>query len=251
MVALTLVTPGRGTLSLSAESDPALFSLAKCGLGALGVVAEVTLQAVRIEPLAEQTVVMTRSQVVKGHGARLAANRHLRYMWLPHTDDVVVVTANPLAGCPPGTKATSLPPDSYRLAPLRALLRRCRPEVSESQLEGMSFADLRDAILSADPLSVRHVAAAAAAEAQFWRRSQGWRLGDNESILGFECGGEQARRLPPDPRGEGGCHTPLGREAFLFPLSRLRTLPRCFDSLASARRRRRSGSPRWRSPAAA
>jgi len=35
----------QGTLRLSADADPALFELARVGLGALGVVAEVTLHA--------------------------------------------------------------------------------------------------------------------------------------------------------------------------------------------------------------
>ncbi len=58
VVALTLVTPGRGTLRLSAEdADPSLFYLARVGLGALGVVAEVTLQAVPAHRLLEHTYV--------------------------------------------------------------------------------------------------------------------------------------------------------------------------------------------------
>jgi hypothetical protein len=39
-----LVTPGKGTLTLSREDNPELFDMAKCGLGCLGIVAEVTLQ---------------------------------------------------------------------------------------------------------------------------------------------------------------------------------------------------------------
>ena len=58
MVALTLVTPGRGTLRLSADdADPALFNMARVGLGTLGVVAEVTLQAVPAHRLLERTFV--------------------------------------------------------------------------------------------------------------------------------------------------------------------------------------------------
>lgn len=58
VVAMTLVTPGRGTLRLSAEdADPALFYMARVGLGALGVVSEVTLQAVPAHRLLERTFV--------------------------------------------------------------------------------------------------------------------------------------------------------------------------------------------------
>ncbi|GJN13821.1 hypothetical protein PR202_gb00567 [Eleusine coracana subsp. coracana] len=41
---MKLVTPAKGTIELSNEKDPELFYLARCGLGGLGVVAEVTLQ---------------------------------------------------------------------------------------------------------------------------------------------------------------------------------------------------------------
>lgn len=99
---------------------------AKCGLGALGVVSEVTLQAVRIEPLAEQTTVQTLKQVRANHARALQQNRHLRYMWIPYTDAVVVVTVNPLSACPRGVRATDMAPDAHRLEPLVALLRKAR-----------------------------------------------------------------------------------------------------------------------------
>jgi L-galactono-1,4-lactone dehydrogenase len=55
---MKLVTPGRGTLALSAEDDdPRLFRLARVGLGALGVVSEVTLQLAREHTLLEHTYV--------------------------------------------------------------------------------------------------------------------------------------------------------------------------------------------------
>lgn len=49
----------QGTLRLSAEVDPELFELARVGLGALGVVAEVTLQCVPAHQLLEHTYVST------------------------------------------------------------------------------------------------------------------------------------------------------------------------------------------------
>ncbi len=47
----------QGTLRLSAEADPELFELARVRLGALGVVAEVTLQCVPAHQLLEHTFV--------------------------------------------------------------------------------------------------------------------------------------------------------------------------------------------------
>lgn len=68
--------------------------MARVGLGCLGVVAELTLQCVPSHQLLQHTQVMTRKQVHKQHRQLVQANRHLRYMWLPYTDAVVVVTCN-------------------------------------------------------------------------------------------------------------------------------------------------------------
>ncbi len=66
VVALTLVTPGRGTLRLSADdADPSLFYMARVGLGALGVVSEVTLQAVPAHRLLQHTFVSTLQVVAQ------------------------------------------------------------------------------------------------------------------------------------------------------------------------------------------
>ena len=46
VVEMKLVTPARGTLTLSATSEPELFKLAKCGIGALGAVTELTIKCV-------------------------------------------------------------------------------------------------------------------------------------------------------------------------------------------------------------
>ncbi len=57
VVGMKLITPGQGTLTLSQEDNPELFNLAKVGLGALGVVSEVTLQLGRAHHLLEHTYV--------------------------------------------------------------------------------------------------------------------------------------------------------------------------------------------------
>ena len=68
--------------------------MARVGLGCLGVVAELSLQCVPSHHLLQRTQVMTRQQVHQQHRQLLQGNRHLRYMWLPYTDAVVVVTCN-------------------------------------------------------------------------------------------------------------------------------------------------------------
>lgn len=38
----------------------------------------------------------TAAEVRKQHAQRLRDNKHVRYMWVPHTEAVVVVTCNEL-----------------------------------------------------------------------------------------------------------------------------------------------------------
>jgi len=222
VVALKLVTPAKGTLLLDGNTNPELFKLAKVGLGALGVVAEVTLQGVRSHVLAERLQLMTVDEVVKGHAARLQRHRHVRYMWFPYCDAVAVVTADDLASCPPGTAPTPLRPEAERTVALRALLRSSGGEAAAAAADdaALSFADLRDRLLALNPLSAAHVAAVNAAEVEFWRASQGVRVGDSEAILGFECGGEQAVSEVAFPCGTrqapSGADVAVAREALAY-----------------------------------
>lgn len=67
VVAMTIVTPAKGTLRLCAD-DPdeemrQLFFLTRVGLGCCGIVADVTIQCVSEHLLLETTQVLTRSQV--------------------------------------------------------------------------------------------------------------------------------------------------------------------------------------------
>lgn len=78
------------------NSDKELFHMARVGLGSLGVVTEVTLQCVPAHELVEHTYVTTSNEVRRQHAQLLRNNKHVRYMWIPYTHDVVVVTNNPL-----------------------------------------------------------------------------------------------------------------------------------------------------------
>lgn len=64
---MKLVTPSKGTIEVSKEKDPELFYLARCGLGGLGVVAEVTLQCVERLQLVEHTYVSNLKEIKKNH----------------------------------------------------------------------------------------------------------------------------------------------------------------------------------------
>ncbi|CAI5507046.1 unnamed protein product [Closterium sp. Naga37s-1] len=105
VVAIKLVTPGRGTLHLTPEADPDLFFLARCGLGALGVVGEVELQAVPAHRLREETFVTTKEEIKRHHAQWLRDYQHVRYMWIPHTHAVVVVRSNPIQDTTSGGSA--------------------------------------------------------------------------------------------------------------------------------------------------
>lgn len=54
-------------MELSESSNPELFRLARCGLGALGVVAELTLQCIPAHRLVETTWVSSMAEIRKNH----------------------------------------------------------------------------------------------------------------------------------------------------------------------------------------
>lgn len=60
------------------------------------------------------------------------------------------------------------------------------PDINE-----LSFTELRDKLLALDPLNKDHVVKVNQAEAEFWRKSEGYRVGWSDEILGFDCGGQQ------------------------------------------------------------
>lgn len=84
VVGMKLATPTEGLISLSSESNPSLFAMAKVGLGSLGVVTELTLRCIPKHSLMEQlSVVDVKDLSVVDHYQRLKDYRHVRYMWLP------------------------------------------------------------------------------------------------------------------------------------------------------------------------
>lgn len=194
VVAMTLVTPGVGTLRLAADAgaDGALLRLARVGLGCLGVAAELTLRCVPAHRLVERTVVETPEQVKRQHVRRLQQHRHLRYMWIPHTRAVAVVTLDelPEGAEPPASGSSAGVSEAEQAAPLRDLLVGARLASAE-EAGALGPTQLRDRLLAADPLSKDWVAKVNAAEAEYWRRAAGVRVGWSDELLGFDCGGQQ------------------------------------------------------------
>lgn len=189
---LKLVTPAKGevTLSLTDPDDGAALRVARCGVGALGVATEVTMRVAKAHRLVEKTWTASRADVRKNHKRWLADHQHIRYMWIPHTDCVVVVGSNPLAeGADAPPSAEDSPERARRKTePMRRLLRQCAPEVDGAD---MGFGQLRDELLKVAPLDLEHVKRVNAAEAEFWRRNSGQRCDWSDRILGFDCGGQQ------------------------------------------------------------
>lgn len=196
VVRLKIVTPSKGTMHLSAEEQPELFKLAKVGLGCLGVVTEVTLQCVPAHKLVEKTLVTSVDVVEKNHTSWLARHKHLRYMWIPNTDTVVVVQCNQ-EGTPEANEALSgqtrvdIAKDRGTLNPLQQMLKASNILQNSESVYELSPTECRDILLAHDPLNPSWVSRVNKAEATFWKDNQGVRVGWSDEILGFDCGGQQ------------------------------------------------------------
>nr|CDL93466.2 L-galactono-1,4-lactone dehydrogenase [Lactuca sativa] len=197
VISMKLVTPGKGTIEISKDKNPELFYLARCGLGAFGVVAEVTLQCVERQELVEHTFVSNLTEIKKKHKKLLNDNKHVKYLYIPYTDTVVVVTCNPVSkwkGPPKFKPKYSL---DEALQPVRDLYKESlqkykrQPNENDSKVSDLTFTELRDKLLSIDPLNKDHVKKINEAESEFWKRSEGFRVGWSDEILGFDCGGQQ------------------------------------------------------------
>ncbi|OVA13745.1 FAD linked oxidase [Macleaya cordata] len=203
VISMKLVTPAKGTIEISKEKDPELFYLARCGLGGLGVVAEVTLQCVERQELVEHTFVSNMKEIKKNHKKWLADNKHVKYLWIPYTETVVVVTCNPVSKWRGPPKFEPKYGKDEALQHVRdlylELAKKYRGEETtaksqennEPDINELSFTELRDKLLALDPLDTDHVIKVNQAEAEFWRKSEGYRVGWSDEILGFDCGGQQ------------------------------------------------------------
>jgi L-galactono-1,4-lactone dehydrogenase len=219
VVALRLVTPAKGTIDLRADSDDPrereMFQMARCGLGCMGVVTRVTLKCVASHRLVERTFVASPGEVRRRHAEWLRSHQHLRYMWIPGAAAVVVVQCDAVeqgsrqeraamreaaADKDKGKAAAgdAHPHHHHHLGPMRALLAEAAggesklgAAVTPGDVESMSLPELRDALVSVNPLDAQWIRRVNKAEAECWRRSAGVRVGWSDEILGFDCGGQQ------------------------------------------------------------
>ncbi|KAF5832906.1 hypothetical protein DUNSADRAFT_11056 [Dunaliella salina] len=77
----------------------------------------------------------------------------------------------------------------HRLEPLRNLYQAKQPGPEADEMT--TAMQLRDALLAMDPLNKSWVEEVNKAEAEYWKRSGGVRVGFSDEILGFDCGGQQ------------------------------------------------------------
>jgi L-galactono-1,4-lactone dehydrogenase len=151
---LKMVTPGQGTVELSKEKDGRLFELAKVGLGCLGVVVEITMECVPAHQLVEHTFVLTRKQAIQQKDELLQKHKHMRFMWIPYTDAVVVVTNDPADQVADDVVSRNKKPfsnENERKRPLTRLLKKLCAEnkvgYSKEDVQGMGFGEIRGEIL--------------------------------------------------------------------------------------------------------
>lgn len=104
---LTLVTGDGSVLTCTAEREPELVTAASVGLGALGVVVEVTLQTVPAFLLRADEGSTVFSEVLERWPAWTAENDHVDLHWFPHTDWVLTKRNNRTDGPP-------APPPAWR-----------------------------------------------------------------------------------------------------------------------------------------
>jgi L-galactono-1,4-lactone dehydrogenase len=71
------------------------------------------------------------------------------------------------------------------------MLYRTEAESKDPAIDQLSFTELRDQLLALDPLDKDHVIRINKAEAEYWKKSEGYRMGWSDEILGFDCGGQQ------------------------------------------------------------
>ena len=83
---LQLVTPSGEVIDCDADRGPDVFSAARIGLGALGVVTSVTLQAVPAFALRAVEGPGTLTAAIEGFDELMTGTDHVEFYWFPHTD---------------------------------------------------------------------------------------------------------------------------------------------------------------------
>ena len=110
VVGITLVTPTGEFVRIDEEHEPELLPAVALGLGALGIIVEVTLQCVSAFVLKAIDEPAPLDDVLATLAHRVSASDHYEFYWFPHTDVAL-------------TKRQSRLPESARREPLPAVGR--------------------------------------------------------------------------------------------------------------------------------
>jgi L-gulonolactone oxidase len=94
VVGLTIVLADGSALECSPEQEPELFRAARVSLGALGVIAEVTLQCVPAFTLRGVDAPAPLADVLDGFEQLVADNEHFEFFVFPHADVALTRTNN-------------------------------------------------------------------------------------------------------------------------------------------------------------
>ena len=92
VMALTLVTGDGTLLRVSATENPELLPAARLGLGALGIVVDVTLQCVPAFLLHAVETAEPLEEVIEDYVDRSDRNDHFEFFWFPHTQTALTKT---------------------------------------------------------------------------------------------------------------------------------------------------------------
>jgi FAD-linked oxidoreductase len=92
LVALTLVAADGSVLTISETENPDLLPAARLGLGALGIIVDVTVQCVPAFLLQATEKPEPLASVIDNFEARASAVDHFEFYWFPHTETVLTKT---------------------------------------------------------------------------------------------------------------------------------------------------------------
>jgi L-gulono-1,4-lactone dehydrogenase len=109
VLGFTLVLADGSVVSCSATERPALFMAARVGLGALGVVATVTLQCVPAFSLVASESPEPVESVLASFDSLVTDNDHFEFYWFPYGRKALVKRNNRVADALVGSGSVSLP----------------------------------------------------------------------------------------------------------------------------------------------
>lgn len=90
MIAFTLIKADGTKVTIHKKKTPELYKAAVVNLGCLGVISELTLQAVDAFNLHDYTCTMNFEEVIDNLDKLVSTNDHLKLWWFPPTDEIIV-----------------------------------------------------------------------------------------------------------------------------------------------------------------